>query len=303
MGIPTPWSGVLPRSFRLPLEFQSRKVVQAFGPLGLDPATAVRGNHGLNLVARLKPGVTVERATTELGILTRGWTEQGLYPASMQFSAFATSMVQEVSGNARPALLVLIGAVGLLLLITCANVANLLLTRADGRTRDVAVRVALGASSRRILRLALTESVVLGVAGGVIGLALAWAGVRILAAGAPTTVPRATELGVNGTVLAFNLGLSILTGILFGLLPAIRTSQVNLVSSLKEGGRSGSEGRSRKRGRSVLVAVEMAHRGGAGDRRGPAGTELRQAAPGGPRIRFPQRADPSAVAACRQVPR
>ena len=250
--------GVLPRTFRFPLQFQSRSPAQIVTPLGFDPANTSRGSHGYYAIARLKPGITTERVTAELGTLTRQWTEQGLYPASMQFTAFAVPVIEEVSGNVRPALLVLLGAVGLLLLITCANVANLLLTRADSRTRDLAVRVALGANSRRILRLALTESVVLSVVGGVIGLALAWVGVRVLAAGAPTSVPRVAELGVSPTVLGFNLGLSVLTGLLFGVAPALRGIRVNLVTSLKDGARGGSDSRERKRGRSVLVAAEMA---------------------------------------------
>ena len=208
-------------------------------------------------VARLQPGMTPDAATRALGALTSRWTAEGLYPESMQFTAFAISLVDEVSGGVKTALFVLLGAVGLLLLLTCANVANLVLTRAEGRSREVAVRSALGAGKGRIMRLALIESVILGVGGGVVGTWLAWAGVRLLISGAPTSIPRAAEIGIHPIVLVFTLLLSILTGVLFGLLPALRVSRVNLATSLRDGGRAATE-RGRRQSRSLLVIADVA---------------------------------------------
>jgi putative ABC transport system permease protein len=193
----------------------------------------------------------------ELKALTARWTAEGKYPVDMQFSAFAVAVSQEVGGGIRTALLTLFGAVGLLLLITCANVANLMLTRADSQSREMTVRAALGAGRGRLLRVTLTESTLLALAGGALGLLVAVAGVRSIAAAAATSVPRVSELGIDATVLGFTLLLSLLTGLLFGTVPALRLSQTNLVNGLKEGGRSG-ESVGRHRGRAVLVASEMA---------------------------------------------
>lgn len=248
--------GILPRGFRLPLEFQARNTAQLLLPLRLDPANTSNG-HSYYGVARLAPGATPDGATAEMQALVRRWTEEGRYPAAMEFSAYTIPGSEEVNGRVRVALLVLTGAVGLLLLITCANVANLLLTRADARNREMAVRAALGAGRRRLLRLNLTESLVLAVAGGALGLLLAWAGVRLLASQAPTSVPRAGELGLHGAVLGYTVVVTLLTGIIFGLLPALRVSGVNLAATLKEDGRGG-ESRGRLRGRAILVAAETA---------------------------------------------
>lgn len=250
--------GVLPQAFRFPLEFQSRSTAQLVQPIQTDKSAPVRGSHGQFGVARLQPGITPEQVTAELKALTRRWTDEGLYPVSMQFTAFAVSLTDEVSGKVEPALLVLAGAVALLLLLTCANVANLVLTRADEQSREVAVRAALGAGKRHMLKLALTESVLLGMAGGALGLLFAWAGVRILVARAPTTVPRLSELSVDPLVLGFTLLLSVATGVLFGLIPVARVSRMDLARTLHDGGRGQSSGVGRRRGRSLLVVAEMA---------------------------------------------
>jgi predicted permease len=249
--------GVLPRGFRFPLEYQTLRPTQLVVPLRVNSSNPSRGNHGLYGIGRLQAGMTAETATRELGALTSRWTEEGLYPESMQFTAFAVAMVDEVSGGVRTALFVLLGAVGLLLLLACANVANLVLTRSEGRAREVAVRSALGAGQGRIMRLVLVESVLLGAGGGVVGIWLAWAGVRLLISGAPTSIPRAAEIGIHPIVLVFTLVLSILTGMLFGLLPAWRVSRVNLATSLRDGGRAATE-RDRHQTRSLLVVAEVA---------------------------------------------
>ena len=256
-GQPYRVSGILPRDFRLPLEFQSRSTAQLIGPLQIDHATASRGGHCCFGVARLQPGVTGALVTSELGALAAQWTEQGLYPRDMRFTAFAVTLPDEVSGPVRPALAVLAAAVALLLLLTCANVANLILTRAESRAREVAVRAALGAGGRDMLALVLGESVVLGLAGGLVGLALAWVGVHVLVAGAPTTMPRVAELAVDWRVGLFSLGLAIGTGVVFALVPLIRIRRLDLASALRDG-RGQSGGVEERRGRAVLVVAEMA---------------------------------------------
>lgn len=250
--------GVMPRGFKFPLEFQSRTTAQLVQPIQTNKSDPVRGSHGQYAVARLKPGVTAAQVTGELKVLTRRWTDEKLYPEAMRFTAFAAPLLDEVTGKVQLALTVLAAAVGLLLLLTCANVANLILTRADGRSREVAVRAALGAGKRHMLRLALAESLLLGVSGGVLGLGLAWAGVRLLVARAPTTIPRLAELSVDGTVLAFTFALAVATGILFGLLPVARVSRMDLARVLHDGARGQTVGVGRRRGRTLLVVAEMA---------------------------------------------
>ncbi len=250
--------GILPKTFRLPLEFQTRAPAELLVPLRLDTANPDPGSHSYFAVARLAPGVSAEQATREVKGLATRWTTERRYPESMRFSPFTVSLGEEVNGAVRRPLLVLVGSVGLLLLLASANVANLLLVRADSRAREIAVRSALGAGRGQLLRLALVESLVLAGFGGAVGLALAWLGVEALAAWAPASVPRATELSVDGTVLLFASVVSLLTGLLFGAGPAGRSARVDLVSSLKDGGRGGSEGPGRRRSRDWLVAAEMA---------------------------------------------
>jgi predicted permease len=255
-GVPNTVLGILPRGFRMPLEFQSRTAVQLLMPLRLDPGS-VSGNHNYYSIARLQPGVTEARVNAELKALTARWIGEGRYPPEMQFSAFAVPIAKEIGGSFQTPLLVLLGAVALLLLITCANIANLMLARADSRIREMTVRAALGAGRHRLLRMTLTESLLLALTGGFIGLGLAFIGVRLLATAAATSIPRAAELGVDGRVLGFMLVVSLATGLLFGILPALQLSQSNLIANLREGGRAG-ESRERRRGRGLLVSAEMA---------------------------------------------
>jgi putative ABC transport system permease protein len=256
-GQPTRIVGVLPREFRLPLEFQSRRTAQVIQPLGLDRSAPDRGGHGYYGIGRLKPGVTPDAVTRDLRALAARWTDEGLYPKDMRFTVFSVSLLDEVSGHVRVALGMLAAAVALLLLLTCANVANLVLTRADSRSREVAVRSALGAGIGDILRLSLTESVMLGVAGGTLGLGFAWAGVRLLVLRAPTTIPRASELAVDWRVVAVTIALSIGTGVIFGLAPLTRMSRFDLSNALRDG-RGQSGGIEHRRGRTLLVVAEMA---------------------------------------------
>ncbi len=249
--------GILPREFRFPLEFQGRSTAQVVVPIGYNPSNPSRGSHGAYAVGRLRPGMNATLATDRLRLETARWTEDGLYPEAMRFTAFAVSVADEVQGGVRTAILVLLGAVGLLLLLTCANVANLLLTRADGRAREIAVRAALGAGKAQILRMAFTESITLGLGGGILGLLLAWGGVRLLVASAPAGIPRVSELTVDGGVLLFALVLSLGTGVLFGLVPAFRTARLSLAATLRDGGRAG-ESTAQHRGRALLVVAEMA---------------------------------------------
>ncbi len=256
-GAPATVVGVLPRAFRFPLEFQSAAPAQLIQPLGPNRSAPNRGNHGIHGVARLEPGMTVEQASSELRALTGRWTEEGLYPVEMQFTAFAVPLIEEVSGGVRLALVVLTAAVVLLLLLTCANVANLLLARADGQSREVAVRAALGAGKRQIIRLALMESMVLSIFGGLAGLVLAWAGVRLLVSRAQTTIPRLAEVSVDLRVLLFTLVVAVLTGVLFGLIPASGVARIPLALALRDGARGQSDGKERRRGRTMLIVAEM----------------------------------------------
>jgi predicted permease len=256
-GVPYRVVGILPRDFRLPLEFQSRTTAQLIGPIQIDPATASRGSHCCYGVARLQPGVTTARVTTALGTLASRWTDEGLYPRDMRFTAFARSLPDEIGGPVRAPLVVLAAAVGLLLLLTCSNVANLVLARAEARTREVAVRAALGAGGRDMLRLVSSESLLLGGLGGLLGLALAWAGVRLLVLRAPTVLPRVQSLGIDWRVAAFSLVLALGTGVLFALVPLMRIRRLDLASALRDG-RGQSDDLARRRGRGALVVVETA---------------------------------------------
>jgi putative ABC transport system permease protein len=256
-GNPVRVVGILPPAFRFPIEFQQLTSAQIVQPIQFDPGTQNRGGHCCYAVARMKPGITAGMVTRDLASLAARWTGEGLYPKDMRFTVFSVPLLDEVSGKVRTALIVLAAAVILLLALTCANVANLVLTRADARIREVAVRSALGAGRRDILRLVLTESILLGVAGGALGLALAWGGVRVLAARAPTTIPRVAELSVDWRVALFTLALSVGTGLLFGLAPLTRIARLDLGSALRDG-RGQSGGIERRRGRTMLVMAEMA---------------------------------------------
>jgi len=258
--VPTEVIGIMPEGFRLPTDFTSdaAEPTQLWMPLRLDEANLTRGSHGLFGAAVLAPGQTAATASAELKALTTRLTEQGLYPPAMQFSVFAVSLDEEIRGGLRPAMWLLIGAVGFLLLIACANVANLLLVRGDARVREMALRTAIGAAPERLVRQLLTESVVLAVLGAGLGLALAAAGLRVLIALDPTSLPPLAPVQLDVTVVLFTLVLGVITTIVFGLAPALRTLRMNLVESLREGTQQATVSGARQRMRSALVVAEVA---------------------------------------------
>ena len=255
--VPVQVIGVMPEGFRLPTDFNddAAQPTEMWRPMGWDMATLSR-NHGYYAVATLAPGQTAASATEELRAMTTRLTEQGAYPVRMQFTAFAVPIEEEIRGGIKPAMWLLMGAVGFLLLIACANVANLLLVRGDARLREMAVRTAIGAAPDRLVRQLLTESVVLALMGAILGLGLASAGLRILMAIDPTSLPPLAPIRLDWPVVAFTLVLGVATTIVFGLAPALRTLHVNLVESLREGGQA-TVGGHRQRLRSLLVVAEV----------------------------------------------
>ena len=210
---------------------------------------------GMSAIGRLKPGVTLAQARADMEGVAASLAAQ--YPEADKGSGIElVPLKKDIVGDVQGILLVLLGAVGFVLLIACVNMANLLLARSTGRAREFAIRAALGASRTRVIRQLLTESILLATAGGALGLALANWGTQAVLAVLPEAIPRADQIGLDVRVLLFTLGISVLTGILFGLVPALKIARPDLNETLKEGGR-GSSG-ARHRTQRVLVAVEMA---------------------------------------------
>ncbi len=234
---------------------------QVWIPFQLDPNSEDQGHYFLS-AGRLKPGVTLEQAKARLKLSADEYRRK--YPNALQpNNSFTVQPVREsLVSDVRTSLFVLAGAVSLVLLIACANVANLLLVRATGRRREIAIRTAIGGSRGRIIRQLLTESVVLSLAGGVLGLLLGIAGIRALLAVNTADLPRVGEngslVGVDWRVLVFTFAVSVATGILFGLIPALQSSRTDLTASLKEGGGRSGTGFRQNKARSLLVVTEVA---------------------------------------------
>jgi predicted permease len=205
-------------------------------PLGAD-AEKNRGDENYNILVRLKPGVSVKQAQADIEVIASRMREKDKRGAS--FGMHVVGLQEQVVGDVRRGLLVLLGSVGLVLLIACANVANLLLTRAAGREKEVAIRTALGAGWQRIARQLFTESVLLGLLGGAAGLLVAQLSIYVVRTMNPGNIPRLEDIAINSGVLVFTLGVSLATGILFGVAPVWRAIKVDLNTSLKAGGRSG----------------------------------------------------------------
>jgi putative ABC transport system permease protein len=257
-GAPHEVIGVMPSGFVLPTDFQNPAPSTLWVPVQWNASSTDHGGHGFYAAARMKPGATLAQVREDLHELAQSWTRQGLYPVQMQFDVLALSLRDEVVGGVRRTLWLLFGAVGFLLLIACANVANLLLARAEARQREMAVRTALGAGAWRVVRQLLTESLVLAAISGVAGLMLATIGVRALAAWNPSSVPRVSGSTVDWRVLAFTVAVALLTTVIFSLAPAARLLRADLTDSMKEGGGNATTGGGRRRFRSALVVAEMA---------------------------------------------
>jgi putative ABC transport system permease protein len=242
--------GIMPPDFYFP-----NRSSEVWVPLTLAPEDLNnRGGHNLNVIARLKDGIKLGQAQTEMSTIAARLEQQ--YQVNTGHGVNVFSLYDEVVTGVRPALLVLLGAVAFVLLIACANVANLLMAKAAARQKELAIRTAMGASRLRIVRQLLTESVLLAIGGGIIGALLALWGLDLLLAVGADTIPRAKEIRLDSTVLGFTLLISLATGIIFGLVPALQASKPDLNESLKEGGRNASS-----RGnhvRSLFVIAEVA---------------------------------------------
>jgi predicted permease len=254
-------AGVMPPRFRF-TEYTPSLIM----PLRFDRARIFIGNFSYRGLARLKPGVTVAQANNDVARMLPLLKQKFPPPPGMSMQMLEEAglgpdvhpLEEDVIGDVGKVLWVLMGSLGLLLLIACANVANLMLVRAEGRHQELAIRAALGAGWVRIARDLILESVTLGLAGGALGLALAYAAIRALQAAAPAGLPRIEEISIDAAVLLFALALSVVAGLLFGAVPVIKLVRPHLVGSLREGGRALSQSRERHRARNLLVVVQVA---------------------------------------------
>lgn len=268
-GTPYQVIGIMPRSFALPREvmptLDGAEQADILLPVPLGPeASRNRDHEDYNIVGKLKPGVSVKQAQAEMDTITARLRRDHptVYPPNGGLTFGIVPLLEQVIGDVRPMLFVLLGAVGFVLLIACANVANLSLSRAIARQKEIAIRTAVGASPARIVRQLLTESVVLALGGGLLGVLFAFASIRWVHVLGPKSVPRLNDVGVDGVALLFTAAISMVSGILFGLAPALRVCLLNVYNTLKEEGR-GSSGASAVWGRGnnlrrLLVVAELA---------------------------------------------
>jgi predicted permease len=260
--------GVMPSGFSLNKEVMpavnSIQNAEVILPLPLsESARTNRGNEDFNIFARLRSGVSVPQAQSEMDIIADRMKQQypANYPPSGGLTISVVPLLEQVVGEVSLALKVLFGAVGFVLLIACANVANLLLSRASVRQKEIAIRAALGATRLRLIRQLLTESLLLALVGGLAGVAVSYLTVKALRVLGEDSIPRLSEVRIDGRVIAFTFAIAVATGILFGLAPALRASKVDLNEALKEGGRSsggGASSRGSHRTRKLLVVSEVA---------------------------------------------
>ena len=250
--------GIMPPDFQFP-----DADTQIWKPIAFtaeDLGEDERGSHYLSLIARMKPGVQLEQARADVASIAAQMQEEhpGHYEAGSGWGASIVGLHEETVGDVRLALLVLLSAVGFVLLIACANVANLVLARTATRQREIAIRSALGAGRLRIIRQLLTESLALSLSGGALGILLALWGKELLASLSPANLPRLNEISIDARVLVFTLAISVATGLVFGIVPALQASNLNLSETLKESGSKTTESKSRLRLRGLLVVGEIA---------------------------------------------
>ncbi|HWK09376.1 MAG TPA: ABC transporter permease [Vicinamibacterales bacterium] len=256
-GAPTRIVGIMPRGYDLHDER-----VQIYLPLTIDPKTLPqrRGNHFLYLIGRLKPGVTPQQAKDDVDAMVAEWRKLsgGHSPDPQNHRLQLEPLKTDIVGGMATALWVLQGAVGFVLLIACANLANLILARAESRQREFAIRSALGAGRLRLLRQFLTEGVLLALVGGAIGAAIGFAGLRLMLGANPDSIPRVAEITLDPRVLVFTVVVSVLTGVIFGMAPLLHLREQVVSMSLKESGQRSTAGAARTRVRSALVMAEVA---------------------------------------------
>ncbi len=256
-------AGVMPAGFNYPIQTPAPQVwisigTDAFDAAGDEPLTEQRGAHFLNAVGRLKPGVTIEQAQADLSVLSQNLAAQYPNTTKRTTGAIVTTEQEHLVSDSRPALHMLFAAVSFVLLIACANVAGLLLARASRRRSEIAVRSALGATRMQIIRQVLVESVFLAICGGLTGIVLSVALMRVLLRFVPENLPRLDQVGVDFKVLAFALAISVITGLLFGIIPASRISRLDPASALRDGTRTSSAGRGQHHVHNALVVAETA---------------------------------------------
>jgi predicted permease len=249
--------GVMPPDYDFPTT-----QTDVWAPDRLNPASENFGGHHLTGIARLAPGATLESAEADAESLIARFDEVGYGPqwfvGIFSGEAVVRTLKEEIIGDSREPLLILLGTVAFVLLIACSNVANLLLVRAESRTRERAVRIALGSGRGRLMQYVMTESMLLSLVGGAAGILLAWIGTKALVSAGSASIPRLEEIGLNTNVLLFTTAVSVVAGLLFGLLPALRAGSKRTLAALRDGGRGSTIGRDRHRARGALVVGQVA---------------------------------------------